>query len=58
MFDLLLSKYNDVLLNLQNGHPLSNSDIDDLMWLLHILHFVSLEQASSDESLKILAYYG
>lgn len=57
MFDLLLNKYNDVLLNLQNGHPISNPDVNDLMWILHILHFVSSEQASSDESLKILAYY-
>lgn len=31
MFDLLLNKYNDVLLNLQNGHPVSNTNVDELM---------------------------
>lgn len=57
MFDLLLTKYNNVLEDLQNGHMMSNCDINELMWLLHILHFVSSDQASSDESLSILAYY-
>lgn len=57
MFDLLLNKYNDVLANLQNGHDMSNCDIRELMWLLHILHFVSSDCASSNEALGILAYY-
>lgn len=57
MFDLLLTKYNNVLEDLQNGHMMSSCDINELMWLLHILHFVSSDQASSDESLSILAYY-
>ena len=57
MFDLFLTKYNNVLEDLQNGHPMSNCDVNELMWLLHVLHFVSSEQASSDESLSILAYY-
>lgn len=57
MFDLLLNKYNDVLMNLQNGHDMSHCDISELMWLLHILHFVSSDHASSKEALSILAYY-
>jgi hypothetical protein len=57
MFNLLLNKYNAVLMDLQNGYPIDKLDIKELMWILHVLHFVSSEQAPSDESLKILAYY-
>ena len=31
MFDLFLTKYNNVLEDLQNGHPMSNCDVNELM---------------------------
>ena len=46
-----------MLSDLQNGYTMDNNAIKEMMWLLHILHFVSSEQYSSSESLEILAYY-
>ncbi len=57
ILNILLNRYNSMLSDLQNGYTMDNNAIKEMMWLLHILHFVSSEQYSSSESLEILAYY-
>lgn len=57
IFNVLLNKYEKMLENLQNGYPMHECDVKEMIHLLHILHFVSSEQSYSDESLRILAYY-
>lgn len=55
IFNLLLNKYESLLMDVQIGYNLDPCKIAELTHLLHILHFVSF--GPSKETLKILAYY-
>jgi len=57
IFELLLEKYNFLLKDLQIGYSIENCKIVEMMHLLHVLHFVSFDETSNEELIKILAYY-
>lgn len=57
IFELLLEKYNSLLKDLQIGYSIENCKIAEMMHLLHVLHFVSFDETSNEELIKILAYY-
>lgn len=57
IFELLLNKYNSLLKDLQIGYSIEDCKIAEMMHLLHVLHFVSFDETSNEELIKILAYY-
>ena len=57
IFELLLNKYNSLLKDLQIGYSIEDCKIAEMMYLLHVLHFVSFDETSNEALIKILAYY-
>lgn len=58
VFELLLSKLNSTLSDLEFGHVINECELVEMWDLLHVLHFASFKQSSGKELSKILDYYG
>ena len=54
---LLVDKYEFLLKDMLIGYPLNKNEMQEIMCLLHILHFLGFDEENSKERLEILAYY-
>ena len=55
--NLLVEKYNKLLADLMIGYPINKKEIQELMCLIHVSHFLAYDRENSSECLEILAYY-
>lgn len=54
---LLIDKYNSLLNDMLIGYPINKKEMQEIMCLIHTLHFLGFDKMNSKECLKILAYY-
>ena len=57
IFESLLNKCKSLWKALHTRSAIEDSKIAEMMHLLHVLHFVSFDETSNEELIKILAYY-
>lgn len=55
--EILFDKYKLLLEDLSIGYPLELLKIKELLFLIHILHYVKYDRSLDNKSLSILAYY-
>ena len=54
---LLINKYESLLNDLLIGYPINKKEMQEILCLMHILHFLGFEEDDSKERLEILSYY-
>lgn len=57
IFQTLLDKYSELLEELSIGYPLSETKVNELMFYLHVLHYIGFSKSSDKDVLNIIAYY-